>query len=175
MVFNNRKVIQNAFLVEDVWAAAKRWSETTGIGPFWIVGHAPMEDLMYRGKPVAIDASFALAQAGDVQIELIQQHSDGPSAFRDLYQPGQYGFHHVALYSAPGEYDLDLEQYTSQGAEVSVSGAFAGKRFCYIDTTPTLGYMTELLEASEAQDGFFSMLKTSAAEWDGSDPVRKAF
>jgi methylmalonyl-CoA/ethylmalonyl-CoA epimerase len=58
----------------------QRWIATARAGPFFVNAHAGVENTRYRGEPMAIDFSGALAQAGPMQIELIQQHSDTPSA-----------------------------------------------------------------------------------------------
>ena len=171
----NRKIIQNSWVVTDMDAAMRHWVETTGVGPFFVVKGVTLEDQRYRGKPAAksIEVTFALAQAGDIQIELVDQHNDVRSAYRDLIPAGQSGFHHMAIYSQ--EYDADLSDYTGAGFEVAFSGAFAGKRFCYVDTSKPIGYMIEIIEASDAQAGFFAKIADAAKNWDGSDPIRPAF
>ena len=42
----------------------------------------------YRGTASGVDMQVAVAQAGPVQIELIQQHCDRPSVYRDLVEHG---------------------------------------------------------------------------------------
>jgi hypothetical protein len=171
----NRKIMQNSWVVTDIDAAMRHWVRTTGIGPFLVVKGLTLDDQCYRGKPAAasIEVTFALAQAGDIQIELVAQHNEVKSAYRDLIPAGQSGFHHMALYSH--DYDADLADYTRAGFEVAFSGAFAGKRSCYVDTSPSIGYMMELIEASDAQAGFFAKIIDAAKDWDGTDPIRPAF
>lgn len=169
----NRRVIQNSWVVADLDAAMQNWIETTGIGPFFVVSNVPIEEQKYRGRDTSIDVTIALAQAGDIQIELVAQHNAAPSAYRDLVPAGQSAFHHVAFYST--DYDADLKAYTDRGIAVAFSGSFAGKRFCYLDTSPTLGHMVELIEDSAAQRDFFAKIRAAAADWDGSNAIRPAF
>jgi len=171
----NRKIIQNSWVVTDIDAAMRHWVRTTGVGPFFVVKGVTLEDQCYRGTPAvkSIDVTFALAQAGEIQIELVAQHNDVKSAYRDLIPAGHAGFHHMALYSH--DYDADLADYTRGGFEVAFSGAFAGKRFCYVDTSRSIGYMMELIEASDAQASFFAKIIAAAKNWDGTDPIRPAF
>ncbi|HEY8385219.1 MAG TPA: VOC family protein [Porticoccaceae bacterium] len=171
--FGNRTIIQNSWIVTDIHAAMAAWTKNTGIGPFFLVEDVTIEDQLYRGQPTHLDVTYALAQAGDIQIELVCQHNDVPSAYRDTIPAGSSGFHHVALYCT--DYDADLAAYQSAGAEVAFSGCFGGKRFCYLDTSAALGFMVELIEASDAQDSFFRRLREAAHNWDGRDPVRPAF
>lgn len=172
-VFNNRRVIQNSWVVTDIHAAMAAWTRTTGIGPFFLVEGITIEDQLHRGQPTDVGVTFALAQAGEIQIELVCQHNDAPSAYRDTIPKGSSGFHHIALYCH--DYDDDLAAYTATGAEVAFSGGFDGKRFCYLDTSATIGCMVELIEASEAQEEFFKRIRVAAENWDGRDPVRPAF
>ena len=169
----NRKVIQASWVVDDVAAAALQWVRTTGIGPFFVFEHIPVEEPSYRGEAAAIDFSVAIAQAGELQIELVVQHDDGPSAYRDLIARGKSGFHHVALYSM--DYDTDLESYVEQGYVAAVEGKFAGKRFAYIDTSDSIGCMVELIEDSPVQREFFARIAAAARDWDGRDPIRRGF
>ena len=43
--------------------------------------------------------SCAFAQAGPMQIELIEQHTDGPSVYRDMFPAGTGGFHHLCYWA----------------------------------------------------------------------------
>ncbi len=169
----NRTVMQNSWVVDDIDAAMRHWITTCGIGPFFVVKELTLDDLWHRGRPTDAICTIALAQAGDVQIELVQQLNDAGSAYRDTVPKGQSAFHHIAFYSH--DYDKDLADYTSQGFDVAYNGAFAGKRFCYIDTSATIGCMVELIEESTAQAEFFARIRAAAENWDGSDPIRPAF
>lgn len=169
----NTRIMQHSWVVNDLREAAQRWIDQTGIGPFFIVEGLTLEEQKYRGQDVHVEASFALAQAGDIQIELVCQHNDAPSAYRDTVPAGQEAFHHVALYC--DDYDSTRQEYLDTGVEVAFSGSVGGQRFCYLDTTATIGVMMELIERSPMQDGFFQMIKDTAAEWDGTDPLRPAF
>jgi len=172
-VFGNRAILQNSWVVTDIHAAMAAWTATTGIGPFFLVEGVTIENQLHRGKPTALDVTFALAQAGDIQIELVCQHNDAPSAYRDTVPAGVSAFHHMALYCH--DYDADFAAYSGAGADVAFTGSFGGKRFCYLDTTPTIGCMIELIEASDTQDAFFERIRAAARDWDGRDPVRPAF
>jgi Glyoxalase/Bleomycin resistance protein/Dioxygenase superfamily len=172
--FSNRRVMQNSWVVSDIRAAMRHWNRTASIGPFFLVEGITIDDQHYRGKPTPnVDATFALAQAGDIQIELVQQNNDANSAYRDTVPNGRSAFHHVAIYCA--DYDRDLAEYLAAGSDVAFSGSAGGKRFCYVDTSAALGCMVELIEQSPLQDEFFARIRSAAANWDGRDPVRTAF
>ncbi len=67
-------LIQVAYVVRDLEGAMKFYVETMGIKPWAIYTFAPpvLERSMVRGKPSNHTYRIALAQAGPVQLELIQ-------------------------------------------------------------------------------------------------------
>ncbi|WP_232494136.1 VOC family protein [Novosphingobium kaempferiae] len=167
-------VMQVAFMVEDLEAACMHWVRTTGIGPFLTVPHVVLEEYSYCGRPASgLDFSVAIAQSGGVQIELIQQHCDNPSAYRDTVAKGQGGFHHLAVYT--DDYAATYARYVDQGFVVAVDGSFGGFRFSYIDTSATLGCMIELIEENPLQSDFFARIASAAVGWDGAEPIRPGF
>ncbi|MFD2498635.1 hypothetical protein ACFSTI_06955 [Rhizorhabdus histidinilytica] len=82
---DRQRIVQNAYVVRDLDEAMVRWNRTLGIGPFLVRRHIALRDVLYRGRPASLDISAAHAQAGDIQIELVMQHCDQPSAFRDMF------------------------------------------------------------------------------------------
>ena len=90
-------VFQYAYFVEDLSVSATHWARTLDAGPFFVAAHHRGDTFSYRGTPVEADVSYAFGYAGESQIQLIEQHDDLPSIYRDMYAPGQFGFHHVAV------------------------------------------------------------------------------
>ncbi len=164
-----RRIMQCAWVVEDIETACMNWVETMGVGPFYIFPHLQL-DVNYRGEPAKIDFSIASAQAGDVQIELVQQHSEGPSAYRDLVAKGARGHHHLAIYVA--DYDAAVAHFTDRGFVAATDGLFGTMRFAYFDTSDPLGCMIEVIEHDAMQDTIFARIREGAENWDGSDPIR---
>lgn len=168
-------IMQAAFIVDDVEAAARAWTAATGIGPFFLVPHIRLAEARYRGAPSdGIHFSVAIAQSGGTQIELIQQHCDRPSAYRDTIAKGATGFHHFCIYT--DDYDATRQRYLDQGFVSAVDGVFGTMRFCYVDTSPTLGCMIEIVEQDDAQTAAFTRIADGARDWDGvTDPIRPLF
>jgi hypothetical protein len=161
---------QVAWVVNSLEDSMQRWLTTTRCGPFYVVPHAKVERVLYRGAPASIDFSTALAQTGPIQIELIEQHSDGPSAYRDVYAKGQEGFHHLCMMT--NSFDADLERHRLEGSPVATQGAFGDMRFAYVDTRARLGHMTEIIEDRASIRQLFKMVADAAVDWDGTKPVR---
>ena len=88
-------IFQYAFFVNDVEEAAHKWNRLYGAGPFVIVPHHKTDKFQYRGTKQEADVSYAFGYLADNQIQFIAQHDDTPSIYRDMYGPGEEGFHHV--------------------------------------------------------------------------------
>jgi catechol 2,3-dioxygenase-like lactoylglutathione lyase family enzyme len=170
----NQVMTQNAWVVRDLEEAIDRFRRMMGIGPFFVIPKIGLQNVKYRGRPAELDISVAVAFAGHMQLELIEQHNDAPSAYRDAVPKGQDGYHHVCFY--PDDYDAELARYLAMGFEVATSGEVAsanGRRFCYIDTRPALNCMVELVDAPEGASVVWKALREATDGWDGkTDPIR---
>jgi hypothetical protein len=166
----SRTVIQNAFVVNDIHEAMDRWTRIYGVGPWFFNPDVKVTAPLYRGQPTTAGYAMALAQAGSVQIELIQPLDDQPSCYRDLYPKGTEGPHHIAIFAA--DYDAEYARYVGLGYEVAFSGSNRDMRFAYIDTSKDLGVMVEILEDVASVREAFARVKEAGDHWDGTDPIR---
>ncbi len=71
-------VMQLGFVVPDLDRAMEHWTGNVGVGPFYVLQHIQFAEALYRGQPTDADISVAVAQWGEVQVELIQQFNDSP-------------------------------------------------------------------------------------------------
>lgn len=162
------QIIQYAWVVPDLAEAARRWHATTGIGPFLVNRDLKLDEPRYRGQPSRTRFSTAVAQHGDVQIELVEQLDDSASAYRDTVAAGTTGFHHIAFIAA--DFAADLAHYTDQGFAVAADGLFGPMRYAYVDTSATLGHMVEIVEDKPGIRAFFAAVRKAAERWD-RDPA----
>lgn len=103
-------------------------------------------------------------------IELIRQHDDGPSAYRDMFDPGEQGLHHVAFWS--DDYAEDVKAYVEAGFETAMEMEIRdGLEVAYIDTTAVLGHMVELLPRDRSVVELFDFVRLASRGWDGTDLV----
>jgi hypothetical protein len=164
-------VRQNGYVVHDIEAALRHWTEVMRVGPFWYFERVPMQDFRYRGEPSPLEVSIALANSGPLQIELIQQRNDAPSMYRDFLAAGHEGLQHVAYWTE--HFDDGLARAQDAGFEVGQSGCIGENgRFAYFETGGHPGTVVELSEISGPKGAFFARVAEAAASWDGSDPVR---
>lgn len=137
-------ITQMGYVVPDLAAAMARWTEVLGVGPFTVLPEIVIDEALYRGAPTEVEIEVATAEAGGVQIELIEQKNPVPSCYRDLFEPGHGGLHHVAVQTA--NYDAEVSRYQSMGFPTAFCGVYQGVRFAYMDTSPSLGIMVEVVE-----------------------------
>lgn len=162
-------VMQLAYVPADIDVALEWWTGTMGAGPFFWMGHIAAQNVQYRGAPSPIDFSIALGYWGDIQIELIVQHNDAPSIYKDWRDAGREGLHHVCIIVD----DLDEARRVAEasGGEVVQSLEMpGGGGAIYVDCGGGQGTMTEIL-CMPSYAGF-NMMRDAACGWDGSDPVR---
>jgi catechol 2,3-dioxygenase-like lactoylglutathione lyase family enzyme len=162
---------QNGYVVRDIDAALKHWTEVIGVGPFWYIDPVPIERFRYRGQASPLEVSIALANTGPLQIELIQQRNDAPSMYQDFLAAGHEGLQHIAYWTE--SFDADLERAQAAGFEVGQSGEIGENgRFVYFESRGHPGSVVELSEINGTKGAFFKRIAEAAADWDGSDPIR---
>lgn len=159
------RIIQYAWVVPSLEAAARHWHAATGIGPFLVNRDIAVEGQLHRGRSGSTRFSTAVAQHGDVQIELVTQLDDAPSVYRDTVPAGRTGFHHTAFLSA--DFDADRAAFLKRGHELAAEGRFGPMRYAYVDTVAKLGHMTEIIEDKPAIQAFFAAIRKAADRWDG--------
>ena len=163
-------VRQNGYVVRDIEAALAHWTERLGVGPFFYVKEAPIEDFRYFGEPSGCRCAIALANSGDLQIELIEQLNDEPSMYRDFLSGGREGLQHIAYWTET--MDADLARAESLGYRIGQSGTVGEQgRFVYFDTEAHPGTVVELSEVSGRKGELFRHIREAAAGWDGSNAV----
>ena len=164
------RFFQLGHLVDDVVGAAARWSAVFGLGPFHVLPVVEQQLTYADGSERTIRIQVGVAQAGPVQIELIQQHCDTPSIYRDWSRRGTSSFHQVATVTP--DYDGKIAHLAAWGHEVAAESLAGGFRVAYVDTSADFGFYTEVVELVP---GFLEQLDAVAqtcATWDGADPIR---
>ncbi len=167
-----KTVMQTAFVVEDIMAAINTYTRTLNIGPFFLLPHAKNPARMYRGTNVPCEISLAMAFAGNMNIELIQQHDDEPSLFKEHIERHGYGFHHFGV--AHEDVEAALPLYFGEGFEVVSSNTVptGGTVYFLEDDNPAQPGYLELLPYNEGMEETFTRFWQAAQDWDGAEPVR---
>lgn len=174
---------QNGYIVADLRASLRPWIEL-GVGPWFTLDHL-QQTVDYRGTEAGVEISVAFAQAGELQVELIEQHDDSPSAYREFLDSGRQGFHHLAWW-AP-DYDATMAAAAGAGWSVLQTGDGGGAaHYAYFDPPVGSGAgpgggpaavatALEVMELNDLTRWMAETIRRGAEEWDGSDPVRPLF
>ena len=112
-------IVQFAYVVADLDEAMRHWVEVMGAGPFFVMRDFLGNDLTYRGSPSSTRVSYAFGQCGPAQVQLIAQDDPGPSIYRDMYAPGEGGFHHVCALVPMEHWDEQVARFTDAGYELA--------------------------------------------------------
>ena len=159
---------QIGYVVPDLKSAAMEWASRTGIGPWYIAEQVPLDYFRHRGVQSDIEIGIATAFTGSLEIELIAQHNDSPSDYRDVLKRSESDIHHVCFF--PQDYDLALASLLSENLEVLQEGAIHGIRFIYLlDPESRIIEMADLPEDARKRR---EARMAEAVEWNGSDPIR---
>ncbi|KMO36315.1 VOC family protein [Methylobacterium aquaticum] len=165
-------ISQIAYVVADIERSMKDFSDRLGMGPWFVSGPFVPPEGLYRGKPTDMRVTLAIAFAGHVMIELIQQHDDKPSVYREMIETRGYGFHHWGICSE--DFDRDVERYVGADYPVAFSDRSPrGVRIAYVDATRDLPGMIEIIESSDRLQSIDMDYFAASQNWDGTDPVRR--
>jgi hypothetical protein len=166
------KVCQNGYVVRDIGKAMKFWTEVMRVGPFFYIPRVKTDWFRYRGVDSAVEMSIALANSGDLQIELIQQRNDAPSMYLDHLRDHGEGMQHMSYWS--NDYQALYDRAIASGFVVGHEGQIGGPqgRFAYFESAGHPGTVIVISDISGGKGRFFGHVRKAAANWDGSDPVR---
>ena len=117
-----------------------------------------------------LDVRVGVAQAGPVQIELIQQFDETPSVYRELTAAGSTLMHQMATVTA--DYAATVAHYRSLGYELVCEVVSYGQHVGYLDTVADFGLYVEVIEAVPLFLEQIAAISQTCAQWDGTDPIR---
>ena len=168
---------QLGIVVHDMDAALRYWTENMGVGPFFVLNQLDLRELSYKGDPVELEGSLgriALANSGQLQIELIQQLTPARTSYTEFLNAGNEGMHHVGYCVDLEDYDEYRRRGLEAGLVVEQEGVLFGPegKFVYFSTTGHPGTVQEVIAMHDGNRDLFQMVADSAIDWDGADPIR---
>ncbi|MGA1298737.1 MAG: VOC family protein [Ilumatobacteraceae bacterium] len=136
------RIFQEAYLVDDLERSAHDWNRVYGAGPFVIARHHRCDEFTYRDTSAQADVSYAFGYLGDTMIQLIVQHDDTPSIYRDMYASGEYGYHHSAYLVS--DFVAERQRLVDLGFTPACELFADGVHASYFDTRSVNGGFTEI-------------------------------
>ena len=169
---HQERIIQNAYYVPDIDQGIAQFNALWGLGPFFVRRHIEVQNVTYRGTPAELDISAAYTQSGNLMIELVTQHNEAPSIFRDRFAAHETGFHHVALDF--GDHDERVAQFAADGFEPITSFRTSeGRGATYVDTEALLGHATEIYRVNDSLKQLYADVRSASENWDGKQLYRE--
>jgi hypothetical protein len=168
------EIRQNGYVVPDVSAAVNHWVTVLGVAPWIIFEHVPVQHFQCDGIGHEMDMTIALAHVGNLQIELIEQHNDTPSLYREfLAQCPLGGLQHMGFW--PANMDEAIAEAERQGLVLGHGGQVGDTgRFRYYRTEAMLGTVLELAEVTGDRLTWFADWAERSRLWDGTgDPIKR--
>jgi Glyoxalase/Bleomycin resistance protein/Dioxygenase superfamily len=165
---------QVGYVVRDIETAMKEWA-ALGVGPWFYKKDAGSTEFRYYGRespPPKV--SIALANSGELQLELVQQVDDAPSLYLDTLARNGEGAQHIAYWS-PDRYDIMCRKLLEAGyleGQAGRMGPMRG-RYAYFVKPDFPSTMLEISETTGGKAEYFDEVRRAAQGWDGKDPIRR--
>lgn len=143
--FDSRVVTQVGIVVRDIEASVAHYSRVFSVEkpPIRITAEQEKSGMKFVGEPSQGRAKLAFFKMGQVEIELIEPIG-GPSTWQYFLETKGEGVHHIAFVTK--DIPKLVGSLAQEGIEEVQKGEFEGGRYSYLDSTPELGVMLELLE-----------------------------
>ncbi|MFZ1491553.1 MAG: VOC family protein [Ilumatobacteraceae bacterium] len=142
---------------ERLQAHVAHWARTMGVGPWLLEEHVTVSEYEHLGTARgAVDITLATAQLGSLQMQLLAQHDDHPSAFLDFVErtQGEGGMHHLGFW--PPDLARAEELAAEMGWEQWTSGRIDNRgRFRTYLTEDHPGTVIALAEVPETRRQYF--------------------
>jgi hypothetical protein len=165
------EVVQVAYAVVDVRAAAAEFARRLGSGPFFVRHHPLPRLVRHDGRAGQFDHSSAYGQWGAVQVELVEVHHAAPASLADVVLRDT-GIHHMAWFVA--SIDEEEQRLAALGwPQVMRAETAGGFAYAFHDARAELGHLVEIYEPRDGVLDLYAKVAAAAAGWDGEEPVRE--
>jgi 4-hydroxyphenylpyruvate dioxygenase-like putative hemolysin len=136
------RIEQVGLVVKNREEAVQKYASMWGVGPFRL-HEVDLPDGLVRGKKTRCKAKLAFAQAGPIEIELIEPQ-EGESTWGEFLRERGEVVHHVGTWVS--DIDREIANCREKGVEILQYGDDGLVRFAYMDTEPVAGVIIELLQ-----------------------------
>ena len=165
------EIRQIGFVSRDIDASIRYFLDAWNIGPWYVSRHIKAA-VGYKGEVSDVDMSLALSSCADMQFEIIAQHNDAPSVYRE------------ALAATSGLHVQHLAVWVDDIAKVKADAVAKGWQFvlegrpgpgesCYVTHPSSPGVCVEISDRSSFKEHVRATIRDIALSWDGTDPIRE--
>jgi hypothetical protein len=162
---------QLGFVSRDIDSSIRHFLDVWNIGPWYVVRHAKTPTL-YRGTPSEIEISIALSSSFELQFEIIAQHNDAPSVYRDALR-NTSGLHvqHIAIWA--DDFAKSKAEALAKGWVPVLEGSSGPGEACYLMHPSEPMICMEISDRSPLKEHVRRVIRDIALNWDGKDPIRE--
>jgi len=148
--FGNHQVTQIGLVVHDIEKSTRAYAALLGMPVPQIMVTDPLEKAhtLYRGKSTEAQAKLAFFHLENITIELIEPIG-GPSTWQEALENQGEGIHHIAFQVQGMDEHISLLE--KQGGNLVQRGDFTGGSYAYVDLSPQLGVILELLTSTNEE------------------------
>ncbi len=165
------EIVQIAYAVVDVRAAARTFAERLGAGPFFVRHHDLPRRVEHQGEHGEFDHSSAYGQWGAIQLELFEVHHAAPQSLADIVMKSS-GIHHMTWFVESIE--AEQRRLAEIGwPEVLWAETASGFGYAFHDARAQLGHLVEIYRPNDGVLRLYGKVAAAADGWDGTDPVRE--
>jgi len=139
-------VVQVGIIVRDIEKKLDSYMAVFGLDQrpaVSITGPVEEAHTIYQGESTTARAKLAFINMGQLSIELIEPIG-GPSTWQEFLDNHGEGAHHIA-FQIKGTPEV-VTFLNEQGILTAQQGDYTGGMYTYMDSTPQLGVILELLE-----------------------------
>jgi hypothetical protein len=165
------EIRQLGFVSRNIDQSIRHFLTHWNIGPWYVVRNITAPSL-YKGEPSVPEISLALSSCGDLQFEIIEQHNDAPSAYRE------------ALATSPGLHVQHVAVWTDHFAKIKADALAKGwvavletpsgpGQSCYLVHPSEPLVCVEVSDRSPFKEHVREAVRNVANTWDGADPIRE--
>jgi methylmalonyl-CoA/ethylmalonyl-CoA epimerase len=167
-------VHHRAYLVESIEDTVTRLVEQFGAGPFFALENVAFENVTSRGEVAEFSHNSAFGHLGGDPIELMEINQLSPARVAERFSGPRPGLHHIAWAVPPSSVEQVREALETHGAPGYLQANLDDIDLSFHDSSALLGHDVEIHADVESLQGFFTMFREAAENWDGSDPIRPA-
>lgn len=142
---NSLKISQVGIIVRDIEKTIGHLSSLWDIGPFEI-REIDLPDAILHGKQKRLRAKLAFAQAGPLELELIEP-GEGENIYQEFLSTKGEGLHHLGIRIS--DIKSEVSRFKEKGIGVLQSGSAPRVSFAYLDTENIAGVILELLQLKQ--------------------------
>jgi hypothetical protein len=161
------RFVQLAYVARSLTEKCEQLFEAFDIGPFLVARNVELVQHRLWGKAADnIVLDVALAQSGELNIEVMELKSSGPNAMTVMFQGHNEGIQHIACFCP--DLAAERDRLALLGYPPVSEFQFAGGiDICFSDTRRVFGHMVELYQDHPALHELYARVRALRSGWDG--------